>query len=271
MLLTWSYIYEINEKLIVMLKKISFIIAFFISYNAISWGLTGHRVIGEIAQKHISNKTKKNLHRVFGHNGLAHNANWMDYIKSEPRYDYMKPWHYATIPDNKTYEEVGTPPEKDIIWAIGNFTGQLKTDTLTLEEELFALRCLIHLVGDIHQPLHVGNGLDKGGNDVKIKFFWQNSNLHRVWDSGMIDGEKLSFTELAKFLDHNQKGEIEKLQNSTPLDWANESKALRASVYDTKGKDNLTYRYVYDHKEQVHRRLKEAGIRLAGLLDDIYN
>jgi len=253
-----------------MLKKIVFVLALFVSANAISWGLTGHRVVGEIAQKHLSGKAKKNLHRVFGHEGLAYNANWMDFIKSESSYDYMKPWHYCTIPEGKTYAEAGTPEEKDILWAINNFTGQLKSDTLTLDEERFALRVLIHLVGDIHQPLHVGNGEDRGGNDVKIKFFWKSSNLHRVWDSGMIDGEKLSFTEFASMLDHNEKGEIEKLQNSTPLDWANESKALRASIYDTKGKDNLTYSYVYDHKAQVHRRLKEAGVRLAGLLNEIY-
>ncbi len=253
-----------------MLKKITFIIALFISFNAISWGLTGHRVIGQIAQKHLNNKSKKQLKRLFGHQSLAYNANWMDLIKSDPTYDYMKPWHYATIPDGKTYKEVGTPEEKDIIWAINDFTGQLKSDTLTLEEEQFALRCLIHLVGDIHQPLHVGNGEDRGGNDVKLKFFWKNSNLHRVWDSGMIDGEKLSYTEWAMFIDHNEKGEIERLQNSTPLDWANESKALRASVYDTEGEDNLTYNYVYEHRDQVKRRLKEAGVRLAGLINEIY-
>ena len=253
-----------------MKKRTIFIITLFISFNAISWGLTGHRIVGQIAQKHLSNKTKKEIKRVFGHQSLAYNANWMDFIKSDPTYDYMNSWHYCTIPDDKTYAQAGTPSEKDIIWAINNFTGQLKSDTLTLDEERFALRCLIHLVGDIHQPLHVGNGEDRGGNDVKLKFFWQNSNLHRIWDSGMIDGEKLSFTEWAMFIDHNEKGEIEQLQRSTPLDWANESKALRASIYDFNGVDNLTYKYVFEHKGKVHIRLKEAGIRLAGVLNDIY-
>ena len=253
-----------------MLKKILFIVALFISFNAISWGLTGHRVVGEIAQKHLTGKSKKEIKRVLGHQSLAHSANWMDFVKSDSTYDHMKPWHYCTIPDGKTYAKAGTPEEKDIIWAINDFTDQLKSDTLTLEEERFALRVLIHLVGDIHQPLHVGNGKDRGGNDVKIKFFWQNSNLHRVWDSGMIDGEKLSYTEWAKFLDHSEKGEIERLQNSTPLDWANESKAMRSSVYDTKEASNLTYNYVFEHKAEVHKRLKEAGIRLAGLLNEIY-
>lgn len=254
----------------IMAKKILIIIALFGAYSAGSWGLTGHRVVGLIAQKHLTKKAKKNLHRVLGHQSLAQNANWMDFIKSEPKYNYMKPWHYCTIPDGKTYVETGTPKEGDIIWAITHFKGQLTSDTLTLDEERFAIRALIHLVGDIHQPLHVGNGEDRGGNDVKIKFFWKSSNLHSIWDSGMIDYEKLSFTEWATFVDHNEKGEIERLQNSTPLDWANESKALRSSVYDIGNSKNLTFRYVHDHKAQVELRLKQAGIRLAGLLNEIY-
>jgi len=252
------------------MKKIVTILALFISYNAISWGNVGHRVVGEVAQKHLSKKAKKELHRVFEHESLAYNANWMDHMKSESKYDYMKPWHYCTIPDDQTYAEAGTPHEGDIIWAINNFTGQLKSDTLTVDEERFALRILIHLVGDIHQPLHVGNGEDRGGNSVKINFFWKDSNLHGIWDSGMIEGEKLSFTEWAMFIDHNETGEVEELQNSSPLDWANESKAMRASVYEFNGKDNLTYNYVHTHRKNVERRLKQAGIRLAGLINEIY-
>ena len=252
------------------MKKTLAILALFISFNAISWGNTGHRVVGEIAQRHLSKKAKKELSRVLGHEGLAYNANWMDYMKSERQYNYMRTWHYCTIPDDQTYAEAGTPESGDIIWAINNFTGQLKSDTLTLDEERFALRVLTHLVGDIHQPLHVGNGEDKGGNDVKIKYFWNDSNIHRIWDSEMIDGEKLSFTEWAKFVDHSGIGEVAKLQSSTPLDWANESKAMRASVYEFNGKDNLTYDYVHAHRKDVEQRLKQAGIRLAGLINSVY-
>lgn len=250
-------------------KKVLFILLLLVSYNALSWGLTAHRIIGEIAQNHISKKAKKNLKRVFGQESLAFNANWMDLMKSNPDYSYMWSWHYCTIPDDKTYEQIGTPPEKDIIWALNNTMGQLKSDTLNIDEERFALRLLIHLVGDIHQPLHVGNGKDKGGNDVKVLFFGKKSNLHRVWDSEMIDYQKLSFTEWTRMLDNYEKKEIKKLQSSTVLTWANESKMLRASVYDIKGKD-ISYRYIYEHKYQVKIRLKEAGIRLAGILNEIY-
>ena len=58
----------------------------------------------------------------------------------------------------------------------------------------------MHIVGDLHQPLHVGNGKDRGGNDVKLDFFWESSNLHRIWDSGIIDQQKLSYTEYSDLL-----------------------------------------------------------------------
>ena len=159
-----------------------------------SWGQTGHRVVGQIAEQHLSKKAAKAVKKILGTASLADVANWMDFIKSEPAYDYMKPWHYCTIPDGQSYAETGTPEEKDIVWAIDKFKKDLMSDTASLETKQFALKSIVHLIGDIHQPLHVGNGTDRGGNDVKIQYFWQNSNLHRIWDSGIIDGQNLSYT-----------------------------------------------------------------------------
>ena len=129
----------------------------------------------------------------------------------------------------------------------------------------------MHLVGDIHQPLHVGNGEDRGDNDVKIKYFWESSNLHRVWDSGMIDGQNMSYTEWVVKINHATDNQISDWQNDPVLDWADESKNLRPSVYDIGDKKNLTYRYNYDHIAQVELRLLQAGIRLAGLLNEVYD
>lgn len=250
--------------------KVLLILILFLSFKAGSWGLTGHRVTGEIAQNHLSRKAQKEIKRILGDETLAEAANFMDFIKSEPKYDYMGTWHYVTIPAGETYGTAKKEPLGDIIWAINKFTGELMSDTLTREEEVFALRCLIHLVGDIHQPLHVGNGTDRGGNDVRIKYFWQNSNLHRIWDSGMIDGQLLSYSEWTNKLDHADKATIEKWQSASVEEWAYESQAMLTSVYDFGDQDNLTYRYNYDHLHEVELRLHQAGIRLAGLLNKIY-
>ena len=166
-----------------------------IPHLAFSWGKTGHRVVGQIAMNHMSKKALKNVQSVLGNEDVAIVANWMDYVKSEQDKRYMNPWHYCTIHQGEEY--AGAPEEGDAIQKIHQFIDELKTKNFTVDEQ-FALKSLIHLVGDIHQPLHVGNGEDKGGNDVKVTFFGDKSNLHRVWDSDMIDFEQLSYQEYAQ-------------------------------------------------------------------------
>jgi len=251
--------------------KVPFILLMFLAIQASSWGLTGHRVVGEIAEQYLTKKASKEIKKILGTESLADVANWMDFIKSASSYDYMGPWHYCTIPDGKTYAQAGTPEEKDIIWALDKFKLDLISDTTSLETKQIALKSIVHLVGDIHQPLHVGNGKDRGGNDVKIKYFWENSNLHRVWDSGMIDRQNLSYTEWVEKINHLSKTQVEAWQNDDVLAWAAESMALRNSVYSIDNETNLTYRYEYDHLAQVERRLLQAGVRLAGVLNEIYD
>jgi len=253
-----------------MRTKVAIVFMVLLTLQASSWGLTGHRVVGQIADQYLTKKARKQVKQILGNETLADVANWMDFIKSEPSYDFMGPWHYCTIPDGKTYAEAGVPSEKDVIWAIQKFTDDLKSDTTSLEVKQIALKSLVHLVGDIHQPLHVGNGEDKGGNDIKVKYFFQESNLHRVWDSQMIDGQNLSYTEWVAKINHPTKEELEQWQSATVLDWANESKNLRPSVYALGEKKSLSYRYNYDHISEVELRLVQAGVRLAGVLNEIY-
>ena len=253
-----------------MKSKLLVIAAVFLTFNAISWGLTGHRVVGDIAQQHLTKKAQKEITKIMGTESLVDAANWMDFVKSDQAYNYMNVWHYVTIPDGETYAKSTKDPKGNIIWAINKFIGELKSDTLTQEEKKFAIRCLVHLVGDIHQPLHVGNGKDRGGNDIKIKYFWQESNLHRIWDSGMIDDQKLSYSEWTVKLNHVSKDQLEQWQAATVTDWANESMALRPSVYDFGDQTNLTYRYNFDHIGEVQLRLTQAGVRLAGIFNEIY-
>lgn len=244
------------------------IICAFISINAFGWGKTGHRVVGQIAENHLPKKIRKHIAEILNGESIAMVSNFMDEIKSEHKYDSLAPWHYCTIPDGETY--AGAPKQGDVIEAINTYIDLLKSHQLHGKEEAFALKCLIHLVGDIHQPLHVGNGKDKGGNQVRVTYFWKSSNLHRVWDSGMIDGRQLSYTEYANWIDHLSKNEALHLQQSKVLDWAQESKDLRGEVYDLPDKKKINYRYDYDHIATVNQQLLKAGIRLAMVLEEIY-
>ena len=254
------------------MKKIaSLSICALITLQSFGWGATGHRIVGLIAERYLSKKAKKNIELVLKDETLAEVSNYMDFIKSDDGYRHMSSWHYATIPDGTTYENAGTPEQGDVIVTIQRLLQELRSKNFTDEDEAFALKCLVHLVGDVHQPLHVGNGDDRGGNDVKLTYFWENSNLHRVWDSGIIDQQKYSYTEYVNWIDHPSKQEVEVWQSSNVLDWAYESVAFRKQCYETLPEDKkLSYRYNYDNIELVNQRLLQAGIRLASLLNELY-
>jgi hypothetical protein len=234
-----------------------------------AWGPTGHRVTGWIAEQHISKKVKKELIRVLGDQSLAMASTWMDEIRSDSLYDYTSDWHWVTIPDGATYQQVEKNKNGDLMEAIERLTTALKSKSLSPNQEREYLKMLIHLIGDLHQPLHVGGGNDRGGNDVIVTWFRGRSNLHRIWDSEMIDDTKLSYTELAASLEKPDAATILSWQKSDIHTWAKESMGYREQVYHY-GKGNLGYKYAYENFHIVRYRLLQAGIRLAGVLNDIY-
>lgn len=249
------------------------LISFFIlllSIQSFGWGLTGHRVIGRIAEAHLTKKAQRNITTVLQEESIAMVSNFMDEIRSEPKYKFLDPWHYCTIPDGLNYEEAGTPGEGDIIQSINQLIKELKEKKFTLGDESFTLKLLIHLIGDLHQPLHVGNGNDRGGNEVSVEYFWKESNLHRVWDSGIIDHQLLSYTEYTDWINHLSEKEINQWQNSGVIDWAMESVSFRPEVYQIPESKKINYRYNYENIDLLNHRLLQAGIRLAGILNEIY-
>ncbi|WP_462253868.1 S1/P1 nuclease [Ekhidna sp.] len=254
------------------MKKFSLLIVLMaFAVQSFGWGATGHRIVGLIAEYHLTKKAKRNIEKVLGRETLAEVSNYMDFIKSDATYRHMSPWHYATIPDGQTYEEAGTPEEGDVIVTIQRLMKELEIKNFTDEDEAFALKCLVHLIGDIHQPLHVGNGNDRGGNDIKLDYFWNSSNLHRVWDSGIIDGQQYSYTEYVNWINHPTDQQINEWSSSNVLEWAYESAELRNRCYETIPEDKkINYRYNFDNIDLVNQRLLQAGIRLAHVLNEIY-
>lgn len=245
--------------------------ALFCSVSLLSWGwgATGHRATGYIANKYLNKKARKAIERILNGQSLAMASTWMDEIRSDSTYDYTADWHWVTIPDGMTYEQAEKNPKGDIIESIERIVAELKSKKLSPQQEAERLKWLIHLIGDIHQPLHVGRGDDRGGNNIKIMWFRADSNLHRVWDSDMIDDTKLSYTELAESLGNPSQQQVQSWQQATVRDWAYESMSYRKQVYDY-GNARLGYQYSYKYLGTTKERLLQAGIRLAGVLNEIY-
>jgi hypothetical protein len=241
----------------------------FASTLSFGWGPTGHRTTGQVATKHLSKKARAAVERILQGQSLAMASTWMDEVRSDSTYNYMTDWHWVTIPFGQTYDQTEKNPKGDILQTLERVIAELKSKKLTEQEQAQRIRILVHLVGDLHQPLHVGGKNDKGGNDVKVSWFRSESNLHRVWDSDMIDDTKLSYTELAESLDKLTPAQIKELQRTSVRDWAKESQSYDKEVYDI-GNGKLSYRYSYLYFPIVRKRLLQAGVRLAGILNEIY-
>jgi hypothetical protein len=237
-------------------------------FTAFGWGATGHRAVGYIADQYLSKKARLAIEKILQGQPLAMTGSWMDEIKSDSLYDYAEDWHWVTIEDHETYDQAKKNPKGDLVSALERIIAALKSKKLSAKDETEHLKMLIHLLGDIHQPLHVGRN-DQGGNAIKVTWFGSNTNLHRVWDSDMIDGSKLSYTELANALPKADATRIKSLQNISIRQMAAEAMTYRPQIY-AYGDGKLGYQYNYKNFNTVLEQISKAGIRLAGVLNQIY-
>jgi hypothetical protein len=254
-------------------KLIIGVVAAAMSFQVLSWGQTGHRVTGAIAEKYLTPKAQLAISQLLINEDLAEASTYADEMRSNPSEFWKKtanPWHYVNVFEGKTYSDIAPPPEGNAVTALEMFTKQLKSKKASLEEKQLALRFIVHIVGDLHQPFHAGNGTDKGGNDVKLQFFWEDSNLHRVWDSGLIDRENLSYTEWTNKLSRKiSSQQAKEWMEVNPKVWIAESAKLRANLYPEN--DKLSWDYQYQNMPIVKQRLQMGGVRIAAYLNDLFN
>ena len=236
------------------------------------WGRTGHRATGEVAEEYLSKKAKMKIAELLDGQSLAFVSTYADDIKSDSQYRKYSPWHYVNLPEGETeYSEEEASPKGDLLMGIKKSISVLKDPQASKEEKQFYLKLLVHFMGDLHQPMHTGRGEDKGGNDIQVQWFGHGSNLHRVWDSEMINDFQMSFTELAESTDELSKKEVNQLQKGSLLDWMYESKELSKKVYSSvEIGEKLGYEYMYNWFPVAHDQLQKGGIRLAKVLNDIY-
>ena len=257
------------------LKKI-FIAVFFIFgiAEASAWGVTGHRVVAEIAENHLTNRAKRKLKKLIGKQKLAYWANWPDNVRNSPEWKNTSTWHYVNIPLQESkeqfIEQLKNNNKPNIYTAIQNVKGIIvDKNTPDADREIY-LRFLVHFLGDMMQPMHTGREEDLGGNLIKIQFFKKDTNLHSLWDSGLIDNTKYSYTEYARVLDVKSKEEIKQIQSGSLEDWLYESHQAANQLYaSVKPGENYSYDYQEQYKDLLERQLLHAGLRLAKILNEV--
>jgi hypothetical protein len=250
-----------------------FILFSFMSFHSYCWGVTGHRVVAEIAQHHLSKKARKNLRKLIGKESLQEWANWPDFIKSDSTWNFASKWHYVNIPGDMTKDQfipaLQNLKGENLYTQIKAMIAQIKDENLPLDKRQIALRFLIHFVGDLHQPLHVGREADQGGNRIKVTWFDKETNLHSVWDNSIVEFQQYSFSEYATTLDITDEGTAASWMSGSLEDWFYDSYQLANKVYASVPADGkLGYRYNYIFKEDLDRQLLKGGLRLAALLKE---
>ncbi|MFD1258947.1 S1/P1 nuclease [Mucilaginibacter terrae] len=243
--------------------------------QGMAWGAEGHRISGQIASSYLTPKTRAAIKAILGNESVAMSSTWADFIKSDPNYNYLSSWHYIDFDKTYTYPEMQSYLKKDT--SVNAYTklqfmiGELKKKSLPQEKKLLYLRMVIHIVEDIHQPMHAARTDDKGGNDYKVMWFREESNLHSVWDSKLIDFQGLSYTEYANAINFTTPAQRKAWQQEPMSKWLFDSKAISEEIYaNTRRDETLNYKYNFKFIGTVNKQLVKAGVHLAGLLNQIF-
>jgi len=235
------------------------------------WGATGHRTVGKIADSYLKGKTKRKIAELLDGQSLALVSTFGDDIKSDKRYNEFYTWHYVNMPFDVDYEDSEKNPSGDLVTGIEKCKSVILDDKASKEDKAFYLKLLVHFMGDLHQPMHVGRKEDKGGNTVQVQWFGNGANLHSVWDSKMIEHYNMTYTELTDNANEISKEQVAFLQQGTTVDWVNDTHKFAVEVYATANKgDKLGYKYMYHNFGLVRSQLQKGGIRLAKVLNDLF-
>jgi hypothetical protein len=257
--------------------------------QAYGWGQEGHSIIAEIAQHRLNDKTLRTVQKLIGQNvSLASVASWADDYRSG--HPDTGGWHFVNIPDDRaTYDPaVDCVKGNCVVDAIARFVKVLADCANSMEERQQALKFVVHFVGDIHQPLHSsdrwdgytgrdyeGNNLpgkdDLGGNTIKVTFFGTDTNLHAVWDTGLIMHTVYNWGAYVGRLETGwlAQRDVTDLSGGTPIDWAVEAHKFGHEIaYKYPDDGILGLEYLHKSQPVVDRQLALAGVRLARLLNE---
>jgi hypothetical protein len=240
-----------------------------------AYGAEAHAIIGHVAERFLCTDARKALMDMDSDYSLAEAGVWADRIRSNADWDIARPWHYINVPDGVGLSEAKRRAAGDILSALARFQVELADESLPAQQRLEAFYFVVHFVADLHQPLHVGRRSDLGGNKVDIRVNGRNSNLHSYLDRHVLDGVLRSPVGYAGRLAARNRLFVTRWQATGPSVWAVESQAFRREVYDFgqpkhKGRYILSPAYQVRALEITEFRMAQAGIRLAGVLNEIW-
>jgi hypothetical protein len=261
-------------------KRIILVLALaLMSLKAFGWGKVGHEATAIIAQRYLSPTAVGAIRQLIGKDDLKDATTWPDQIRSSRAWEHSKPFHFTSVRDGQSYFEslVMTPPverrEGDALRAMLKAEDVLRDPSSSPGLKANALKFLVHLIGDIHQPLHTGRPEDLGGNLIHLNWFGRRNNLHSIWDTGIITARltppvAADAEYYVSRLRTPGRTLLRQWATGSYLEWHEESQALRDDAYHLREMANTDA--VERFRPTVDARIMQAGYRMALLLNSIF-
>jgi hypothetical protein len=244
------------------------------SQQAFAFGQTGHKMICDMAYQLSQPQTQVHIDALVKASGLdsfAVGCVWPDTLRDDDSFKWASPLHYVNFSrHHHSVTQEDCAKQGCVLSAIADMQLRLQQDASDWQALLF----LSHFIGDLHQPLHVSYADDLGGNRTKLAFFQQASNLHSVWDSGILTalGYNYNRNQQQQLLQAISSQQGYRWQQNTVIDWANESAAITIDIYaHYQPQMQIGDNYVMQYQTAIEMRIQQAAVRLALVLDQVFN
>lgn len=277
-----------------LLRMVGGVLALVAAVPALAWGEYGHRTTASIALANVQPETRAAVQRLFRYadrlgtpdcplNSLEDASVWPDCLRGDaPRWAYTFPWHYRTAPICEAYDPRANCANGNCVLAqIERGQRILADESLPPNVRLEALAFMVHFAGDVHMPLHSGDKDDRGGNDREVTYgIVPGLNLHWAWDGPLA--ERAISSAQPQLVRRYSTAERQELGGGTAADWGRESwQTARDFVYpnafdeaacdgDLPGETALTQEDIAAAVPVVERRITQAGLRIAELLEEAF-
>ncbi len=237
------------------------------------WGKRGHDVIAHIAECHLTKGVLEGVTELLDGRSMVYYANWMDSASRTAKYRDTYTWHYFNMEMRDDCSTAKRERHGDLLTAAEELEARLRDESLTREERGVALRMYIHIIGDMHQPMHIGREEDHGGGDIPVVYFVESTSLHAVWDYHIVEGcHSWSYSEWQQQIDRLNEAEVRAVTAGGYAEWIDATHEVTREIYRrTPAEHRIFYEYVDHFTPIVEQQLLYAGLRLAAKLNMIIN
>jgi hypothetical protein len=243
--------------------------------TAQAWGHDGHRAAATITAARLCENAADQVAQLLDDMTLLEASTWPDAIRGETRWAHTRDWHYINIGDDEPFGALDDSKagRGQLLIAIRANLAVLADERESAPRRREALSFVVHLVADLHQPLHVGRSEDRGGNTITVRFDGDETNLHRLWDSALLRSTGLRQADYLRTLAPLVALGAAAWEHGELEDWAEESRRLRPWVYDFDARRRvplISRRYAETGRQITALRVAQAGVRTAWVLNGIW-